>query len=106
MSTTAPSAATPASPPLVDGVLRCVSSGYLGDGCSCHATVPARVVRDAWAHERVASRDDADRFFAFRFRGESWLSYGMRDGGVRGVYCPEHRARRAERVGGRERQAV
>jgi hypothetical protein len=38
-----------------------------------------------------------DQFFRFMWRGAEWLAYGLRDGRVRGVYCPEHNAQRSER---------
>lgn len=94
---------SPASPTSItlerrfDRLLRCVSSGYLDDGCSCQATVPASVVSAAWAHELEHVDVCEDQFFRFMWRGGAWLAYGVRDGGVRGVYCPEHCARRAER---------
>jgi hypothetical protein len=75
--------------------LRCVSSGYLSHGCPCDAEVPAGVVVAAWARERTSGRDD--RFFKFVWRDEVWLGYGLRNGSVRGVYCPDHVAERAER---------
>jgi len=107
MQTSPPTPASPHSgPETLDGVLRCVSSGYLADGCSCHATVPANVVRAAWTRERAAGAGNADGFFTFPWRGRAWLSYGLRSGEVRGVYCPEHRARRAERLGAREARAA
>ncbi|MGO9320737.1 MAG: hypothetical protein ACLQBY_08065 [Solirubrobacteraceae bacterium] len=80
-----------------DRVLRCVSSGYLADGCSCQKTVPASVVSVAWARELERAPASEDQFFRFLWRGGEWLAYGLRDGRVRGVYCPEHSARRAER---------
>ena len=81
----------------VDRLLRCVSSGYLSDGCSCRTTIPASIVGAAWAHELERSGAGSDRFFRFRWRGGVWLAFGLRDGNVRGVYCPEHSAERAER---------
>ncbi len=80
-----------------DGALRCVSSGYLADGCSCRSTVPAHVVHAAWARELDRAPAHEDQFFRFLWRGGEWLGYGLRDGRVRGVYCPEHSAMRAER---------
>lgn len=74
--------------------LRCVSSGYLSHGCSCEAEIPAEVVVAAWARERTGGHDD--RFFRFTWRGAAWLAYGLRNGRVRGVYCPEHLAEREE----------
>jgi hypothetical protein len=78
-----------------DELLRCVSSGYLADGCSCQATVPARVVSAAWARQLQRAPAREDQFFRFAWRDGQWLAYGLRDGRVRGVYCPEHSARRA-----------
>jgi hypothetical protein len=75
-------------------VLRCVASGYLSHGCSCDAAVPAEAVVAAWARERRSHR--GDRFFSFRWNDETWLAFGLRNGLVRGVYCPEHRAQRFE----------
>jgi hypothetical protein len=81
----------------LDSELRCVSSGYLADGCSCQSTVPASVANAAWSHELLHTPAGEDQFFRFIWRGGEWLGYGLRDGRVRGVYCPEHSARRAER---------
>jgi len=80
----------------VEPPLRCVSSGYLSHGCSCHSSIPADVVEAAWAHERESSAAP-EGFFHFAWQGGVWLAYGMHDGHVRGVYCPEHRAEREER---------
>ena len=95
MQATTPTSVTPQAS--LDRVLRCVSSGYLADGCSCQATVPSSVVGAAWAD--VLERADVceDQFFRFMWRGATWLAYGLRDGRVRGVYCPTHSAIRAER---------
>jgi hypothetical protein len=76
--------------------VRCVSAGYLSDGCSCRATIPNGVATDAWARELRAGVS-GDRFFHFTWRSELWLAYGLKDGRVRGVYCPEHRAERERR---------
>jgi hypothetical protein len=78
--------------------LRCVSSGYLTAGCSCHMSVPATIVTTAWerALERMPAREDG--FFNFTWHGGEWLAYGLRDGRVRGVYCPSHSAQRAMRA--------
>jgi hypothetical protein len=86
-----------ARPRPVDGVLRCVSSGYLSGGCSCQATIPSSVVTAAWARELELIGGREDRFFSFAWRGGVWFSFGLSDGRVRGVYCPEHSAARAER---------
>jgi hypothetical protein len=81
----------------VDHLLRCVSSGYLSGGCSCRSAIPASVVTAAWASELQRGDSREDRFFRFSWRGGVWLAFGLRDGHVRGVYCPEHSAARAER---------
>ena len=82
---------------LVDRLLRCVSSGYLSDGCSCRSAIPASVVTGAWASMLARDGETGDRFFRLAWRGGVWLGFGLRDGRVRGVYCPEHSAARAER---------
>jgi hypothetical protein len=75
--------------------LKCLSSGYLLDGCSCQAAIPASVVERAWEARLRSSPAREDGFFQFHWQGEAWLAYGLTDGEVRGVYCPEHRAQRA-----------
>jgi hypothetical protein len=77
--------------------MRCVSSGYLSDGCSCRATIPSSVVAAAWAREQELLGSREDRFFRFAWRGGVWFAFGVGDGSVRGVYCPTHSAARAER---------
>jgi hypothetical protein len=81
----------------LERLLRCVSSGYLSDGCSCQKTVPGSVASAAWARQLEHTPAVEDQFFRFTWRGGEWLAYGLRDGRVRGVYCPEHNARRTER---------
>jgi hypothetical protein len=81
-----------------DSVLRCVSSGYLGDGCSCRACVPVAVASVAWREELERGRL-CEGFFHFAWRGDVWLAYGLASGRVRGVYCPEHRSEREQRLG-------
>ena len=78
-----------------DERVKCVSSGYLEGGCSCRETTPAWVLKDAWARELEADIVSGDRFFVVAWMGATWLAYGERDGSVRGVYCPEHRAQRS-----------
>jgi hypothetical protein len=75
--------------------LRCVSSGYLSGGCSCPRTIPAGAVIGAW--KRELEKAPGDRFFHFSWGGGEWLAYGLEDGLVRGVYCPDHSAERDER---------
>jgi hypothetical protein len=81
----------------VDRLLRCVSSGYLADECSCRATIPSSVAAAAWANEQDLLGSREDRFFRFAWRGGVWFAFGLSDGSVRGVYCPTHSAARAER---------
>jgi hypothetical protein len=78
--------------------LRCVSSGYLADGCSCRAGVPAAVASAAWREELERGRM-CEGFFHFAWRRDVWLAYGLADGRVRGVYCPAHRFEREQRLG-------
>lgn len=76
--------------------LRCVSSDP-HDGCSCKARIPRAVVERAWRRELAASGDHEGRFFHLIHDGGVWQAYGLGDGQVRGVYCPAHNSRRAER---------
>jgi hypothetical protein len=80
-----------------DSSLRCVSSGYLADGCSCRSSIPADVVAAAWEEELERGGVQGDRFFRFAWHGGVWLAYGLKNGRVRGVYCPSHNAERDER---------
>jgi hypothetical protein len=91
-----PTSTTITPEPRVDRLLRCVSSGYLSDGCSCQATVPESVARAAWARELHGTPAREDQFFRFTWHDGEWRAYGLRDGRVRGVYCPEHSARQGE----------
>jgi hypothetical protein len=75
--------------------LRCVSSGYLAGDCSCPRTIPAHAVVAAWRRE--LENAPGERFFHFTWGGGEWLAYGLEDGLVRGVYCPDHSAERDER---------
>ncbi len=68
----------------------------MSDGCSCQATVPASVVTAAWDQELRRAPAREDQFFTFTWTGGEWLGYGLRDGSIRGVYCPEHNARRTQ----------
>jgi hypothetical protein len=78
--------------------LRCVSSGYLANGCSCRASIPAEVVGAVWERELARGGDRGDRFFRIAWQEDVWLAFGLQDGGVRGVYCPSHSAERDERA--------
>jgi hypothetical protein len=82
--------------------LRCVSSGYLSDGCSCSERVPTAVAIDAWQRELERGRrheDPHNGFFHFSWHDGVWLAYGLPGGQVRGVYCPVHRSEREQRLG-------
>lgn len=78
--------------------LRCVWTSYPHKDESCRSRIPARTVAAAWRRELETGRTHAG-FFQFVWRGQMWLAYGLSDGSVRGVYCPVHRAERAERLG-------
>lgn len=80
-----------------ESALRCVASGYLAEECSCEATVPADAVKALWARRLELSGEACDGFFRFTTRDGEWLGYGLSDGRVRGVYCPDHSARRLVR---------
>jgi hypothetical protein len=80
-----------------DCPVRCVSSGYLTDGHSCGSTIPLGVVRAAWDRESERAGVRRDGFFHFAWRGRVWLAFGLANGRVRGVYCPEHAAGRDSR---------
>ena len=80
------------------GSVRCVWTCHLQDGHACEKQVPRAVMQAAWRRELEQGRDQAG-FFDFAWREEVWLGYGLPDGGVRGVYCPAHRAEREERLG-------
>jgi hypothetical protein len=77
---------------------RCVFSDHLSEDCSCPVSIPARAVIAAWTRRQRAGVH-GDRFFHFSWRGEVWLGYGLRDGSIRGVYCPAHSAERDARTG-------
>lgn len=78
--------------------LRCVRSGYLADGCSCPATIPARVVAATWERQRARDEAPEEGLFRFAWQGELWLAFAQA-GEIRGVYCPVHLAEREARSG-------
>jgi hypothetical protein len=55
------------------------------------------MVTAAWRQELQRTPAREDRFFSFVWGSGQWLGYGLRNGEVRGVYCPEHNARRTQR---------
>jgi hypothetical protein len=76
--------------------MACVWTGYRSNVCPCAARIPAAVVTAAWASELERSGVHEDRFFRFEWQDGAWLAYGLKEGGVRGVYCPSHGAEREE----------
>jgi hypothetical protein len=74
--------------------MRCVSSGYLTDGHSCGSTIPLGVVHAAWDRESERAGVRRDGYFHFAWQDRVWLAFGLANGRVRGVYCPEHAAER------------
>jgi hypothetical protein len=69
--------------------LKCVWSGFPNYDRSCRSRIPASVVVKAW-HREMHLKGTEEGFFYFSWRSGVWLAYGLRDGGVRGVYCPTH----------------
>ncbi len=76
--------------------LKCVWSGYPHYDRDCRSRIPASVVVKAWQRERQL-HGTVEGFFNFTWRQGEWLAYGLRDGGVRGIYCPTHRSERDSR---------
>lgn len=81
----------------VEWPLQCVWTSHPSREHSCRSLIPAGVVAAAWRQELAQGRTDGG-FFRFTWRGGVWLGYGLEDGRVRGVYCPEHRAERDKRA--------
>jgi hypothetical protein len=77
--------------------LRCVWSSHPSHDRCCRETIPTAVVVVAWRRELERGGARGDRFFHFAWRGSAWLAYGLRDGSVRGVYCPAHSSARDAR---------
>lgn len=76
--------------------LKCVSSGFPHYDRSCRSRIPASVVKKAWSRE-MQLKGVEEGFFYFSWRSGVWLAYGLREGGVRGVYCPTHCSERDSR---------
>ena len=76
--------------------LKCVWSGFPNYDRSCRARIPASIVRKAW-HREMQLKGGEEGFFYFSWRSGVWLAYGLRDGSVRGVYCPTHCSERDSR---------
>jgi hypothetical protein len=80
----------------VEEPLKCVWSGFPQYDRSCRSRIPASVVRKAWSRE-MQLKGVEEGFFYFSWRSGVWLAYGLRDGRVRGVYCPTHCSERDSR---------
>ena len=76
--------------------LKCVWSGYPHYDRNCRSRIPASVVVKAWQRE-IQLKGTVEGFFNFEWRHGVWLAYGLRDGGVRGIYCPTHCSERDSR---------
>src|SRR5437899_1851961 len=48
--------------------LRCLSSGYLSDGCPCRSSIPADLVKAAWLQELERGAVPGEGFFRVRAR--------------------------------------
>lgn len=77
--------------------LKCVWSGYPSHDHPCRSRVPASVVLKAWRREMQLKATE-EGFFNFTWRSGVWLAFGLKDGGVRGVYCPTHCSERDSRT--------
>jgi hypothetical protein len=91
-------AAEPRPLEVVEEPMRCVWSGYPDSDRSCRSRIPASVVLKAWQRE-MQLKGTVEGFFYFAWRSGVWLAFGVRDGGVRGVYCPTHCSERNSRDG-------
>lgn len=78
-------------------LLRCVWSNHPDHTLDCRACIPASVVTTAWRRE-AREYDTPEGFFYFSWNEGVWLAYGLRDGNVRGVYCPTHCAERTAKL--------
>lgn len=83
-----------------DGLLKCVWRGYPDQEQSCECCIPHTVVATTWLSQ---TEHENERFFCVPWKGGTWLAYGLRDGEVRGVYCPTHCAEREARAPNKER---
>ncbi|MGH2912014.1 MAG: hypothetical protein ACRDJ3_06015, partial [Solirubrobacteraceae bacterium] len=89
----------------VDEPLKCVWSGFPHYDRSCRSRIPASIVRKAW-HREIQLKGTEEGFFYFSWRSGVWLAYGLRDGEVRGVYCPTHCSERDARDAPEEPEAT
>jgi hypothetical protein len=54
------------------------------------------VVVKAWQRE-MQLKGTVEGFFYFSWRNGVWLGFGIKDGTVRGIYCPTHCSERDSR---------
>jgi hypothetical protein len=80
----------------VEEPLKCVWSGYPNYDRDCRSRIPASVVVKAWQRDMQLNRS-VEGFFHFAWRNGVWLAFGLKDGNVRGVYCPTHCSERQSR---------
>ncbi len=85
-----------AAPETAAEPLKCVWSGYPHYDRDCRSRIPASVVVKAWQRE-MQLKGTLEGFFNFTWRHGVWLAFGLRDGGVRGIYCPTHCSERDSR---------
>jgi hypothetical protein len=85
-----------AEPEVAEEPLKCVWSGYPHYDRDCRSRIPASVVIKAWQRE-MQLKGTVEGFFNFAWRSGVWLAFGLKDGGVRGVYCPTHCSERDTR---------
>ncbi|MFZ1155766.1 MAG: hypothetical protein WAN93_12775, partial [Solirubrobacteraceae bacterium] len=83
-------------PEVVDEPRKCVWSGYPNYDRDCRSRIPATVVVKAWQRE-MQLKGTVEGFFYFSWRNGVWLGFGVKDGAVRGIYCPTHCSERDSR---------
>jgi hypothetical protein len=86
----------PVEPETAEEPLKCVWSGHPHYNRDCRSRIPASVVIKAWQRE-MQIKGTLEGFFHFSWRSGVWLAFGLKDGRVRGVYCPTHCSERESR---------
>jgi hypothetical protein len=81
---------------VADEPMRCVWSGHPHYDRNCRSRIPASVVVKAWQRD-MQLKGTVEGFFYFAWRSGVWLAFGLKDGRVRGVYCPTHCSERDSR---------
>jgi hypothetical protein len=90
-------------PKVAEEPMRCVWSGYPHYDRNCRSRIPPSVVAKAWQRE-MQLKGTIEGFFYFSWRTGVWLGFGLKDGGVRGIYCPTHCSERDSREAQDDRQ--